>query len=236
MFPDRRLLLVGEIIRPTRTSTRCRRWAIVTLHPTGRRGSFDFTGITPDDVVILPAFGVTVGDFRRASRAGLSSWWMTTCGSVSTSGSGSDSSPARLTAIIHGKYLHEEDPRHRQPGSRGTPTGRYLVLLNMDEAKAGDVTPGASAATPPPLLDAVRPRLLPGFDFDPGTSTVGFAKTTMRLASRSPIEECLPGDRRPDRRRRGGPRSGSGRFDTICSATQERHGRGGSRCRGAPRT
>src|SRR5512132_3651583 len=61
-FPDRRIYLVGEIIHNPHVNARLRDMGIEILLP--REGQFDFSGVTPDDVVILPAFGVTIHDFE----------------------------------------------------------------------------------------------------------------------------------------------------------------------------
>src|SRR5262245_34541341 len=62
-FPERSIHLVGEIIHNPHVNARLREMCIAILMPTD--GKFDFSGITPDDVVILPAFGVTIHDFEH---------------------------------------------------------------------------------------------------------------------------------------------------------------------------
>src|SRR5215211_2584108 len=61
-FPDRRILLVGEIIHNPHVNAKLREMGIEFLEP-GPTG-FDYSGIGPNDVVILPAFGVTITDFQ----------------------------------------------------------------------------------------------------------------------------------------------------------------------------
>src|SRR5512143_520019 len=63
-FPDRRIYLVGEIIHNPHVNTRLKDAGVTFLYPE-RNGEFDFTMIEPDDVVILPAFGVTLQDFAH---------------------------------------------------------------------------------------------------------------------------------------------------------------------------
>src|SRR5215216_4453173 len=65
-FPDRNVFLTGEIIHNPHVNEKLRGMGIRFLsdaeekaHPLG-----------PDDVVILPAFGVTVGDMQRLSNHG----------------------------------------------------------------------------------------------------------------------------------------------------------------------
>ena len=64
-FPDRRLLLVGEIIHNPHVNAKLRGMGIEILEPNDE-GLFDFSVIAPEDVVILPAFGVTIAEIGRA--------------------------------------------------------------------------------------------------------------------------------------------------------------------------
>ena len=66
-FPDRKIFLLGEIIHNPHVNDRLMQMGITILkpvgeHPTGAR--FDYSGIGPADVVVLPAFGVTIRDFE----------------------------------------------------------------------------------------------------------------------------------------------------------------------------
>jgi 4-hydroxy-3-methylbut-2-en-1-yl diphosphate reductase len=64
-FPDRRIFLVGEIIHNPHVNRRLQESGVHFLYPQAETGEFDFSGIVADDVVIMPAFGVTMTDFRR---------------------------------------------------------------------------------------------------------------------------------------------------------------------------
>ena len=67
-FPDRRILLVGEIIHNPHVNTRLREMGIEILIPAV--AGFDYSAITPQDVVILPAFGVPMKDFQTLRATG----------------------------------------------------------------------------------------------------------------------------------------------------------------------
>src|ERR1700710_3067611 len=62
-FPDRRIVLVGEIIHNPLVNSRLREMGVEILERPEPTGAFDFSGIGPEDVVIMPAFGVTIDDF-----------------------------------------------------------------------------------------------------------------------------------------------------------------------------
>src|SRR4029079_346018 len=63
-FPDRRVFLLGEIIHNPHVNRRLTEMGITFLLPDAG-GRFGLSALTPADVVILPAFGATVDDFRR---------------------------------------------------------------------------------------------------------------------------------------------------------------------------
>src|SRR6478672_752427 len=57
-FPDRALYLGGEIIHNPNVNARLREMGVTSLE-SGKNG-FDFSHLGPTDVVIMPAFGVTI--------------------------------------------------------------------------------------------------------------------------------------------------------------------------------
>jgi 4-hydroxy-3-methylbut-2-enyl diphosphate reductase len=68
-FPDRRILLVGEIIHNPHVNDRLREMGIEILVPSS--AGFDYSAITPQDVVILPAFGVPIEGLPDAAQLRL---------------------------------------------------------------------------------------------------------------------------------------------------------------------
>ncbi len=220
-FPDRRLFLVGEIIHNPHVNERLREMGIAFLYP-DVEGVFDFSGVTTDDVVILPAFGVTMHDLEtlKASEAILVD---TTCGSVLNVWKRVDSyARDGFTAVIHGKHRHEETRATASQVNRHG--GRYVIVRNMEEAQllmdyieASDHAPGRAA-----LVEHFRDKASPGFDPDRDLIRIGAANQTTMLANESlaiarAIGESLArryGEDALDQHFRS--------FDTICSATQER--------------
>src|SRR6476660_9481848 len=68
-FPDRHLVLVGEIIHNPHVNDKLRSMGIEIMEP-GTDGLLDYSVIKPDDVVILPAFGVTIEAFETLRAIG----------------------------------------------------------------------------------------------------------------------------------------------------------------------
>jgi len=217
-FPDKNLFITGEIIHNPRVNGRLTDLGIRFLD--GSDGSASFAALRPDDVVLLPAFGVPVATMAVLREAGCIVV-DTTCGSVLNVWKNVERyAKEGFTALIHGKWDHEET---RATSSRALlhPEGRYLIVLNMDEARivAEHIEHGGDA-------EAFRERfaraISPGFDPDVDLHRLGCANQTTMLSGESlAIAERL----RVALVARFGAEAAETRFrafDTICSATQER--------------
>ena len=133
-FPDRRLFLVGEIIHNPHVNQKLRDDGRRVPGPERRRRRSTSARSAPDDVVILPAFGVTIGDFERLRAIGCV-LVDTTCGSVLNVWKRVESyARDGYTAVIHGKHYHEETKATASQVMK-YPGGYYLVVLNMAEAR-----------------------------------------------------------------------------------------------------
>src|SRR5204863_6585346 len=129
-FPDRRVFLTGEIIHNPHVNDQLRAQDIRFLTDEGQ--SMD--AITPDDVVILPAFGVTIEMLQQLEARGCT-LVDTTCGSVLNVWKNVRRyADDGFTSVIHGKYWHEETQATASQARRGG-TGHYLVVLDKVEAR-----------------------------------------------------------------------------------------------------
>jgi 4-hydroxy-3-methylbut-2-enyl diphosphate reductase len=217
-FPDRRLYLVGEIIHNPHVNQKLRDMGVRFL-ARSEEGEFDFSGIMADDVVILPAFGVTIGDFGRLREIGCV-LVDTTCGSVLNVWKRVESyARDGFTAIIHGKHYHEETKATASQVMK-YPQGRYLVVLDMDEARlvCDFIERGGDAGA---LRERFAKATSPGFDFERDLLRVGIANQTTMLSGES---LAIAEEVRSSMVRRYGEAAADHfrSFDTICSATQER--------------
>ncbi|MFN2566442.1 MAG: 4-hydroxy-3-methylbut-2-enyl diphosphate reductase [Gemmatimonadaceae bacterium] len=217
-FPDRRLFLVGEIIHNPHVNARLTEMGIQILLP--RDGAFDFAALVPDDVVILPAFGVTIHDFERLRTIGCV-LVDTTCGSVLNVWKRVESyARDGFTALIHGKHYHEETRATASQVLKYS-EGRYLVVRDMEEARVVcDFIEGKGDRDA--FLARFARAVSPGFDPDLHLGRIGVANQTTMLARESlAIGEEV--GRAIERARGAEARECDFRtFDTICSATQER--------------
>jgi 4-hydroxy-3-methylbut-2-en-1-yl diphosphate reductase len=218
-FPDRRLLLVGEIIHNPHVNAKLRSMGIEILVPDAE-GTFDFSGVRAEDVVILPAFGVTMAAFE-ALRATGCILVDTTCGSVLNVWKRVDAyARDGFTALIHGKHYHEET-RATASQVLKYPGGSYLVVRDMTEAReVCDYIEGRGDRDA--FLAKYRKASSPGFDPDVHLRRVGVANQTTMLARESlaigeEVGNAILRARGEEARTRD-----FRTFDTICSATQER--------------
>lgn len=218
-FPERNLVLVGEIIHNPHVNQKLEGMGVRFLHRS-HDGVFDFSSVRPDDVVILPAFGVTMEDFSRLRAIG-SILVDTTCGSVLNVWKRVESyARDGFTAIIHGKYKHEETKATASQVNRH-PNGRYLVVFDMAEARliCDFIEQGGDSET---LARRFAGATSPQFDFAEDLIRVGIANQTTMLSTES---LAIAEEFRLAMIRRYGAdaeRDHVRTFDTICSATQER--------------
>ena len=215
-FPGRNVFLTGEIIHNPHVNDRLRESGIRFLSDPGERREM----LGPDDVVILPAFGVTVGEMAQLTDQGCT-LVDTTCGSVLNVWKNVIRyAQDGFTAIIHGKVKHEET-RATASQALKYPGGRYLVLLDREEAavvcdfirNGGDSAAfvarfgAAASAGLDPAADLIR---------------IGCAnQTTMLMSESLAIGEMFRAAMRDRYGEDALPRHFRA-FDTICSATQER--------------
>jgi 4-hydroxy-3-methylbut-2-en-1-yl diphosphate reductase len=215
-FPEQRVFLTGEIIHNPHVNDRLRAAGIRFLTDPGERAD----ALGPRDVVILPAFGVTVAEMVRFSELGCT-LVDTTCGSVLNVWKNVNRfARDGFTSVIHGKVKHEET-RATASQALGYPNGRYLVVLDRGEAaivcdyirRGGD---------PAAFLDRFRDAVSPGFDPDRDLERIGCANQTTMLMSESLEIGEMFGQAMRERYGAEAIDEHFRAFDTICSATQER--------------
>ncbi len=215
-FGDRRVYLTGEIIHNPHVNDQLRAQGIRFLTDPGET----LEQLDPNDVVILPAFGVTIELLTQLAARGCT-LVDTTCGSVLNVWKNVKRyADEGFTSIIHGKYRHEETQATASQAHRGG-SGHYVVVL--DKTEAGRVCDyirhGGDRAA---FLSAFQPAVSEGFDPDVHLQQVGCANQTTMLSSESlEIGEMF----RAAIRERYGDAALPTRFrafDTICSATQDR--------------
>jgi len=212
-FPDRAVFLTGEIIHNPHVNDKLRDMGIQFLEP----GAID--GLGTNDIVILPAFGVTVDMLRHLDARGCT-LIDTTCGSVLNVWKNVKRyAEGGYTSVIHGKVWHEET---QATASQAVESGgQYLVVFDKSEAETvcAFIRNGGSSEA---FLDRFKHAMSPGFEPARDLQNVGLAnQTTMLMSESLEIGEML----RQAMLDRYGSEAIASRyqaFDTICSATQDR--------------
>jgi len=218
-FPDRRVFLSGEIIHNPDVNHRLRDMGIEILDDS-RDTAARFREVASGDVVIMPAFGVSVPELEHLKAKGCV-LVDTTCGSVlnvwkkvhyyARDG---------YSVIVHGKHYHEET-RATASQAMTHAGGQYLCVRDLAETELvcqfirGTLTAAEIKAK---FEHAASPE----FDPDLHLRRIGLAnQTTMLMSETLQVQEML---RRAmiDRHGEDGLEQRFRAFDTICSATQER--------------
>ena len=220
-FPDQRVFLTGEIIHNPHVNEKLRAMGVRFLSDTagGAASPAALDGLKPDDVVILPAFGVTVALLKELDRRGCT-LVDTTCGSVLNVWKNVRRyTEGGYTSVIHGKVWHEEtQATASQAVEYG---GRYLVVF--DDAETEIVCDFIRRGGDPDVfLTKFRNAVSPGFDAERDLQRIGLAnQTTMLMSESLAMGEKLK-EAMIDRWGRETIDYHYQAFDTICSATQDR--------------
>jgi len=213
-FPDKRIFLSGEIIHNADVNSRLEKMGIRILREEGPPAA-RYAELGPEDVLLMPAFGVTAPEFEHLRSLGCV-LVDTTCGSVLNVWKNVRRySRDGFTSLIHGKHYHEET---RATASQGSP---YLCVRDRAEAElVCEAIRGRLA--PEALVEKLGAGMSPGFDPARDLQRIGLAnQTTMLMSESLEIQGLLReamlerwGEAELERRFRA--------FDTICSATQDR--------------
>ena len=218
-FPDRRIFLSGEIIHNPEVNGRIEAMGIRILagadDPVAR-----YRDVGPQDVVLLPAFGVPVAELEHLRGKGCV-LVDTTCGSVLNVWKNVHKyARDGYTAVIHGKHYHEETKATASQALTHQ-GGHYLIVRDKEEAQlVCDFIRGTVPAAE--IARRFAAACSPGFDPARDLRKVGLAnQTTMLMSESVEIGDML---RRAMAERHGEEEAARSfrAMDTICSATQDR--------------
>lgn len=220
MFPGKTIYITYQIIHNPRVNNRLKEMGIRFLSGDDDGENWTHEDVTEDDVVILPAFGASMEQMQRLAKTGCT-LVDTTCGSVMHVWKRVERySKDGFTALIHGKYSHEET---RATASRALKfeTGHYLIVRDEAEAQyvCDYIRHGGDRQE---FLEKFANAVSPGFDPDRDLQQIGVANQTTMLSSESLHIAKMVQTAMIDRFGAENIKSHFRSFDTICSATQER--------------
>jgi len=178
--------------------------------------------LTPEDIVIIPAFGATNEDKARLVRKGLEVYAHdATCMLVEKVWKAARSYGREgYTVIIHGKAEHEETKATYSNTQRYAPA---VIVRNQDEGqKLAAIVASSDQSERQQFYTEFAGKFTAGFDVDRDLQRVAVVnQTTLLMNETLAITESL----REAFRERYGPEGaervgGGGRRDTLCYATQ----------------
>ena len=216
MFRGRRIWLIGEIIHNPEVNARLEAQGL--LHLPWNTDGHGYEHLTAEDVVIIPAFGISVRLRELLEERGVL-LVDSTCGNVikvwqrvrgyAESG---------ITSIIHGKVHHEESVATASHSLGTGGDGQFLVIFSEQDARLlADYICGRGNKAD--FMARFAGCHSAGFDPDHHLLTIGMAnQTTMLKGETTRIQQIL----RNAVLERDGDTSRFHAFDTICGATQDR--------------
>jgi 4-hydroxy-3-methylbut-2-enyl diphosphate reductase len=194
-------------------------------HSDGPGGPNLWETLTPDDTVIIPAFGATDEDKRRLVRKGIAvRQHDATCMLVEKVWKA-----ARVygregyTVVIHGKHEHEETKATFSNTRRYAPA---LIVRNMDEArKLGEIILNGPSGQDARFEEIFAGRFTEGFNVERDLNRIAIVNQTTLLMNETREIIAYLRDvftQKFGRDTPGAPTrvGGQGRNDTLCYATQ----------------
>ncbi len=218
--PDKRIFLLSEIIHNRRVNENLRQRGVQFLMDTTGTSLISFDVLTPDDVVIVPAFGTTLEIEQVLKERGvILTSYNTTCPFVEKVWRRSEEIGKQdYTVVIHGKHYHEETRATFSHAQAGAPV---VVVRDIAEARnLAKVISGEADATF--FFEKFKDRFSNGFDPDVHLKRIGVVNQTTMLATETEeIAKLL----RDSIKETYGETQLSAHFadtrDTLCYATKE---------------
>ncbi|KAB8315322.1 4-hydroxy-3-methylbut-2-enyl diphosphate reductase [Tolypothrix campylonemoides VB511288] len=212
-FPNKRIWITNEIIHNPSVNQNLRDIQVEFIPV--ENSHKDFSVVTKEDAVILPAFGASVQEMQILHEKGCTIV-DTTCPWVSKVWNTVEKhKKVNYTSIIHGKYKHEETI------TTSSFANKYLVVLNLAEAEyvCNYILEGGNRDE---FMAKFTKACSIGFNPDTDLERVGIAnQTTMLKGETEQIGKLFE----RTMMKKYGPTNLNQHFlsfNTICDATQER--------------
>ncbi len=179
--PGKRIFLLSEMIHNPQVNADLLARGVQFLQDTYGKQIIPFEEITPDDVVIIPAFGTTVAIEKLLNEKGIiTAKYNTTCPFVEKVWNRSEQIAEKgYSIIVHGKPKHEETRATFSHASQHTPT----VVVN-DMAETIELAKYITGENPAQAFyTEFKGRYSDGFDITRHLQQIGVVNQTTQLAS-----------------------------------------------------
>lgn len=179
--PNKRIFLLSEMIHnPDVNRDLLSRGVRFLMETTGRQ-IIPWEELTPEDIVIVPAFGTTVEIQNRLQLLGIDAYkYDTTCPFVEKVWNrASQIGQKKYTIVVHGKPLHEETRATFSHSKENAPT---VVVKNLKQAeRLARYIIGEAAKDD--FFEEFSGQYSVGFDPDQDLQRIGVVNQTTMLAS-----------------------------------------------------
>lgn len=132
--PDKRIFLLSEMIHNPQVNADLTALGVSFLQDTKGNQLIPFDSLTPDDIVMIPAFGTTLAIEAQLAERGIpTAPYNTTCPFVEKVWNRGEQIAAKgYTIVVHGKPTHEETRATFSRAAALTPT---VIVNDMKEAE-----------------------------------------------------------------------------------------------------
>lgn len=179
--PDKRIFLMSEMIHNPQVNQDLQEKGIRFLQDTYGKQLIPFEELTPEDVVIIPAFGTTLALEAKLASLGIQpEKYNTTCPFVEKVWNRGEALGKKgYSLVIHGKPKHEET---RATFSRASAQSAAVVINDMEEARLlGAFITGEKPSGL--FFESFSGRYSEGFDPDIHLKRFGVINQTTQLAT-----------------------------------------------------
>ena len=230
--PGRRVFMLSELIHNPFVNDDLIRRGLRYLqtdkgvpHPAGPDGPDLWDTLTPDDIVIIPAFGATDDDKRRLVRKGIAvRQYDATCMLVEKVWKAARAYGREgYTVVIHGKHEHEETKATFSNTRRYAPA---IIVRNMEETRQlGAIILSEDPAARASFRSLFAGKFTEGFDAGRDLERVAVVNQTTLLMNETReiiayLRDVFAQRFGPDVPGEPTRVGGQGRNDTLCYATQ----------------
>lgn len=179
--PGKRIFLLSEMIHNPQVNADLIAHGIEFLQDTHGKQLIPFEQVTPEDIVLIPAFGTTLAIEEKLKRIGIQTEkYNTTCPFVEKVWNRSEQIARKnYTIIIHGKPQHEET---RATFSHAAANAPSIVIKDMNEAvELGRFISGERPGEE--FYTVFNNQYSEGFDINKDLQRIGVVNQTTMLAS-----------------------------------------------------
>ena len=220
--PGKRIFLLSEMIHNPQVNEDLHAHGIEFLQDTYGKQLISFDELTPDDIVIIPAFGTTLQIEEKLKHIGLQTEkYNTTCPFVEKVWNRSEQIASKnYTVVIHGKPGHEET---RATFSRASSNAPAVVVRDMVQAiELAKYITGEKPASA--FYQEFEDQYTEGFDVKKDLERIGVVNQTTMLASDTQaiadlLKQTIIKKFKPDKN--NGEEHFADTRDTLCYATND---------------